>query len=53
MKKAMPGPQEVKKEDYEEGSRCLGRGWCLILCLKPKLELELKLGLEPKLVLMS
>ncbi|MCI45552.1 hypothetical protein A2U01_0066791 [Trifolium medium] len=61
LKKAMPNPRE--EEDYEEGSRCLGRGWCLILCLKPKLELELKpnykfhlklkLGLEPELVLMS
>lgn len=61
LKKAMPG--NCEEEDYEEGSRCLGRGWCLILCLKPKLELELKpnskfhlklkLGLEPELVLMS
>ncbi|MCI37012.1 hypothetical protein A2U01_0058236 [Trifolium medium] len=46
LKKAMPNPRE--DEEYEEGSRCLGRGWCLILCLKPKLELELELELKLK-----
>lgn len=56
-----PVAKQGKADPKEEGSRCLGRGWCVILCLKPKLELKpnskfhlkLKLGLEPELVLMS